>query len=221
MGGRVDIGGDETVIPYGWWKFDEGSGTTAHDSEGDNDGTIYGATWTTGQLDGALDFDGVNDYVSLSGQLPDMNSLTISAWVYYTGTNIGVIFMDATCDGGNDLVFDMKGDSIGIRADKSGASLSYEGGWAVGGLNLANSWHHLVWSMSPVQSKIYVDGALVATKNVPGKNIGYHAANPTIGKWWDQCGSKNYFKGKIDNLMIFDRALSAGQVEQIYNESLE
>jgi len=198
------------------WRFDEVSGAMAYDSAGDNDGTVYGATWTTGQINGALNFDGVNDCVSLSSKLPDMSSLTISAWVYYTGTGVGVIFMDATCDGGNDLVFDMTGDSIGIRADKSGSPLNYEGGGAVSGLNLANSWHHLVWSMSPTQSNVYVDGELVATKNVLGKNTGYHAANPKIGKWWDQCNNKNYFKGKIDALMIFDRALSVEEVEQIY-----
>ena len=47
-----------------YWKFDEGSGTTAGDSSGhDYDGTIYGASWTTGYSGYALDFDGVNDYI--------------------------------------------------------------------------------------------------------------------------------------------------------------
>jgi hypothetical protein len=50
----------------GWWTFDEGSGTTAYDSAGSNDGTIYGAQWTSGQIGGALSFDGVDDYVDLS-----------------------------------------------------------------------------------------------------------------------------------------------------------
>jgi hypothetical protein len=67
------------------WKFDEGSGGTAYDSAGDNDGTIYGATWTTGQIDGALDFDGSNDYVDVadSASLSFTNpGLTITARVY-------------------------------------------------------------------------------------------------------------------------------------------
>jgi hypothetical protein len=41
---------DPNLDLVSWWKFDEGSGTTAYDSAGDNDGTIYGATWTTGQI---------------------------------------------------------------------------------------------------------------------------------------------------------------------------
>ncbi len=48
------------------WTFDEGSGTTAYDSAGSNDGTIYGAQWTSGQIGGALSFDGYGDYVDLS-----------------------------------------------------------------------------------------------------------------------------------------------------------
>jgi len=69
----------------GSWHFDEGSGTTAYDTSGnDNDGTINGATWVDGKFGRALDFDGVDDYV----EIPDDSSLditeaiTIEAWVY-------------------------------------------------------------------------------------------------------------------------------------------
>ena len=49
-----------------WWQFDEGQGYTAYDSAATNDGTVHGATWTTGQMGGALDFDGANDYVNVA-----------------------------------------------------------------------------------------------------------------------------------------------------------
>ena len=55
--------------PVAHWKFDEGNGTTAYDSAGSNDGTVTGATWTTGQIGGALDFDGVNDYVKTANNI--------------------------------------------------------------------------------------------------------------------------------------------------------
>src|SRR2546423_591320 len=55
-----------------YWKFDEGSGTTAADSSGfANAGTVNGPTWTSGEIGGALNFDGVNDYVSV----PDASNL--------------------------------------------------------------------------------------------------------------------------------------------------
>jgi len=55
---------DDYVNAY--WKFDETSGSTAHDSSGHSyDGTVYSATWTTGIIGNALDFDGANSYIDL------------------------------------------------------------------------------------------------------------------------------------------------------------
>jgi hypothetical protein len=66
------------------WKLDEGSGSTTYDSVGDNDGTIYGATWTSGQIEGALSFDGVDDYVDIGDKASldfGMDDFTLSAWI--------------------------------------------------------------------------------------------------------------------------------------------
>jgi len=66
------------------WKFDEGTGAIAYDSAGSNDGVVYGAEWTDGVLDGALGFDGADDYVGVADDdslTPD-SALTISSWVY-------------------------------------------------------------------------------------------------------------------------------------------
>ena len=58
-----------------YWKLDESSGTTAYDSVDTNDGTLVnGPVWTTGAVDGALSFDGVNDYV----EIPHSNGLDIT-----------------------------------------------------------------------------------------------------------------------------------------------
>jgi len=56
---------EETLLAY--WKFDEGSGTTAGDSSGNgNDGTLVnGPTWVSGRHGMALSFDGVDDYVEI------------------------------------------------------------------------------------------------------------------------------------------------------------
>ena len=49
-----------------YWDFDEGTGSTAHDSENGYDGVINGATWTTGVSGNALSFDGTDDYVEVN-----------------------------------------------------------------------------------------------------------------------------------------------------------
>ena len=66
-----------------WWKFDEGSGTTAVDSSGNgNDGTLEGgAQWVAGQLEGAIQFNGSNARV-VAPHIPlDSQSFTITMWV--------------------------------------------------------------------------------------------------------------------------------------------
>ena len=74
--------GAATTGPIAHWKLDDGVGTTAIDSEGGHDGTLTnGPVWVAGQLDGALDFDGSNDLVSIPHhaiftQVP----MTVSAW---------------------------------------------------------------------------------------------------------------------------------------------
>ena len=55
---------DNGLLAY--WSFDEGSGNKAYDYSGHNyDGTIYGASWTSGQSSYALDFDGLDDYITM------------------------------------------------------------------------------------------------------------------------------------------------------------
>jgi hypothetical protein len=70
--------------PVGYWKLDEGSGTTASDSSGQgNHGALVDAAWVTGKLGKALDFPGNGSHVSVpnSSQLQLSSTLTIAAWV--------------------------------------------------------------------------------------------------------------------------------------------
>ncbi|KPL22057.1 MAG: hypothetical protein AMJ75_08800, partial [Phycisphaerae bacterium SM1_79] len=70
----------------GHWKFDDGSGNTAADSSGyGNDGTVCGTpTWqpSEGYIDGALEFDGINDYVTTDFALdPSRGAFSAFAWI--------------------------------------------------------------------------------------------------------------------------------------------
>ena len=68
------------------WKFNEGGGITASDSARNNPGTlINGPAWTTGIIDGALNFDGGDDYVSVpdSPSLDITEAITMEAWVRF------------------------------------------------------------------------------------------------------------------------------------------
>ena len=85
----------------GHWTFDEGSGNTAGDSSGnEKHGALVpvspdGPGWTTeGRLDGALEFDGVDDYVDFGDVLNDIDiqiPFTVSTWVKTSG---GIVIPD-------------------------------------------------------------------------------------------------------------------------------
>src|SRR3990167_3907279 len=75
------VGGVSPDGLLAYYIFYEGSGTTVMDSSGNNrNGTITGATWTTGKIGGALSFNGTSNYVSI----PSLNydEISVSAWFY-------------------------------------------------------------------------------------------------------------------------------------------
>lgn len=91
--GGVVVGRRSYTIPdsvLSRWQFNEGSGTTAADSEGDNDGAINGATYTTDSKEGshALSFDGNNDNVIVPDNLGEFGgTASIFLWAKTTDTN--------------------------------------------------------------------------------------------------------------------------------------
>jgi len=78
----VALTGTTKAELVGWWRFDEGSGTVAHDTSGNgNDGTFHGdPQWVSGFIGGALEFDGVDDYVE-TGDLDLTESFTLTFWM--------------------------------------------------------------------------------------------------------------------------------------------
>ncbi|MHC4113414.1 MAG: hypothetical protein ACYSUY_20265, partial [Planctomycetota bacterium] len=79
----VAEGADPSLV--GWWRFDEGSGTTAYDtSDYGNDGTLQnGPLWVNGYLATALQFDGVDDFVDVphAAILTVDTEVTVMAWI--------------------------------------------------------------------------------------------------------------------------------------------
>jgi hypothetical protein len=149
----------------GWWRFDEGTGSTAKDSsEYGNDGTVYGATWTDGKYNKALSLNGINNYVEIphSSSL-SMTDVTIEMWYYPQGR--GHLADKRSWDGANKGWF--------IRQDGNGI-ITFEqwngGGSAADALQATvftyNVWHHIVCVFkSGTYIKIYHNGVETASKN--------------------------------------------------------
>ena len=198
-----------------YWKFDEGSGTTAYDSADANDGTIYGATWTTGNVDDALSFDGVDDYVSVSDDpsLRISEKLTIEAWVNITDRSY---FREVVVKQGNYhfrihdgyLRFNFwNGQWLGAEDDTTRLD--------------TDTWYHIAFSFDTVNDimKFYVNGNNV--KNVThGWDMLTWDDPVTIGSASPLDPSRDWFNGIIDEVSIHNRILTPEEIQQHYENGL-
>jgi hypothetical protein len=198
------------------YKFDEGSGTIANDSSGNgNNGTISGATWATGKSGSGLSFDG-NDYVNKatpSAVLKPSLEVATAAWIKMSGTDTG----------GAEIV--SMGDSYAIRVQTNGnIQFFYYNGttWKsiiTTGVNVRDgAWHHIVGQKTSTALQIYVDGISKASTPNTGTIAYTQGTGLFIGKHGNG-GTIYDFVGSIDDVRIYNRALSNQEVLDLYNNT--
>jgi parallel beta-helix repeat protein len=209
--------------PVAHWKFDEGTGPTAYDSAGTNDGTVYGAQWTAGILEWALEFDGVDDYVRVNDDpsLDGMNALALTAWVKTAGSDssTGVVHKYFHFDGDN------WHDSFFLSVLNDG---KVNVGYSLGNTQVIkissttvddNSWHHIGAVYTGLKGSIYIDGNEVPLSRDdpdPGGAINDSNEDLFVG-CANVVGSLDaFFDGTIDDVRIYDRALSADEIGELY-----
>jgi len=217
----------EYLGPICYWKFDEGSGMIAHDSAGDNDGVVYGAQWTTGLIGGALDFDGIDDYV----EIPDDDSLTpnaeitIAYWVYKTGSGHAGVYKYAQCVTEPASPGSSRAYSLQVVGDSDTAFLRVFSDWNTyddlegDTIVSKNEWHHIAGTFDSGNAAVYVDGQLDGSTAMSVTSIMNDVQPLTIGAFWSYCGVDSLaatLRGKIDDVRIYDRGLSAGEIERLY-----
>ena len=210
-------------VPVSYWKFDEGEGTTAYDSVGNNDGILTNmdpTNWVVGKIGGALDFDGVDDFVDVGDPLDDSldfgtsTDFTISIWFETSSANEQMIVnkrTSGTYDAGYEVY--MNGGKIYAKIADGSSSVSES---TTQTFNDGINWHHLVvvYDRDDVMT-IYVDGLNKASKSISGILDVNTGQAFTIGAR-NEAGQYAYFNGKIDDVMIFDRALSPGEIEKLF-----
>jgi hypothetical protein len=212
------------------WKFDEGSGSTAYDSVGNNDGTISGATWTSGQINGAMDFDGSSDYVNIGqpASLANMGSGTIMMLFNPNTTIDGTLSNWISLFQKNDSETALEGDTfvafspsgylkldINNDSDTQFQIFSDENYWPAG------VWQHVVasWDNSTDAIRMYINGAEQSDTldSFTGLAMGV-ARDIVIGGNSEK--NAYWFDGLIDEVAVFDKALSIAEVEQVYSSGI-
>jgi len=83
-----------------------------------------------------------------------------------------------------------------------------------------NSWKHLTIVINQSQVKLFINAQLVSTLNVGGSNIGFHAMNPVFGKITDGAYSIQFLSGSLDDIGIWNRALTQQEITNLYNSNI-
>ena len=212
----------------GWWKFDDGSGTAAVDSSGNNyTATLFsGITWTAGNIGDAITANGTNQYgMTPSINLSGTNAVTVAMWLKRTYTTSGGhTLLEASSNYNNSTT------GFGLFPDDSschGIQASVHGnvGYSVNCYSQPSSgvWHHLAVVYDKSQSggnvvAVYIDGVLqTATQNLnTTTNTNDFGANPIY--LFSRGGTQEFSAGSMDDLRLYNHALSASEIQQIYNQ---
>ncbi len=196
-----------------YWQFNENGGNTAYDTDGNSDGTITGANWTTGINKSALDFDGTTGNV----EIPSNNTLNIA------GDKMSISLWFKKSSENDDGTFIFCRTKYILRIDNHGkiTFAVYTPGWKSVTIPwkkriIDTDWHHLVATYNGKSLKIYVDTELYAEKKASGK-LKLSSSPVYIGSE----NPINYFDGSIDEVSLYTKALSKTEIEEIFANTPE
>jgi glucose/arabinose dehydrogenase/PKD repeat protein len=200
--------------PVAAFAFDEGSGSSVADaSGGGNNGSLTGTTWATnGKYGKALNFNGSSSRVTIADapSLHLANAMTLEAWVYPTVVNSG--WRDILYKGNDNYYLSATTTSSSRPAGGGIIGGSYSEVFGTAALP-ANSWAHLAVTYDGAALRLYVNGTQVSTTAKTGGIA--TSTNPlTIGS--DPIYGQ-YFQGMIDDIRVYDSALTGSQIQTDMN----
>ena len=201
---------DEGLVAY--WSFDEGGGDTAYDYSGNsNDGTIYDAAWVTGVSGAALEFDGENAYVEVpyDAVLDDYPPISVACWVKIPdlSTEHIIILNKGNCwapviNSSRQFWVDMPG-------------LTPQQVFSPNALPV-NTWQHLALVYDGSQVRLYENGSESVSEAVTGV-LAADTHPLMIGANSPDPYTSYIFRGLIDEVRIYDRALSEEEIQELYS----
>ena len=213
----------DNLVAY--WSFDDQDNPGFDEIDNGSPLQSYGATWTSnGHIGGAMSFDGVNDYMETSTEFTVNTGepRTVSAWVYLRSTGVGrgiVMLPDYSYPNGQVTPLSASlinhSDSLSI----SGVFAFYNGPLgadvAQSGANRIqlNRWYHLAGVVENNTVRLYVDGSTAGTiVDNPGNANATVTSKFLLGVHYF-VGNWDYLNGLIDEVRIYNRALSQAEIE--------
>lgn len=208
--------GSSTSGLVGWWKLDESSGLTAVDSSGNgNNGTLVnmvGDEWINGIMDGALELDGINDYVDTDYKT-DLPVWTICVWVTSPAapaagtaeTQAGPIDRETNYK----IIWD-----YGIPAWQGSAGVRVGHFWYIASFGTleADKWYHLAATYDGETLSAYKDGVLITSNTDPSGEPDSETSTLKFGR---SAILEKYFTGTIDDARVYNRVLGLTEIAQL------
>ncbi len=197
------------------WHLDENTGTAAYDAAPNRyDGAINGTVWTAGKVNSALNFNGItSDYVSVpKGALNNLTDLSIVFWVRTPqfDANTGIISGANASQANELLLFNPDSLTVYLKGSSWNSGVKFNNG----------NWHHVAVIRNAANNEvsIYMDGALQnSTTTLPAGAISIDAGGLFIGQNQSSVGNlQQSFKGSLDEIAVFNTALSADQVVELH-----
>jgi hypothetical protein len=219
--GEVSALCSEAAYLVAYWKLDETSGDTAHDtSSNGNNGTLHNmeySDWVTGHVGGALKFNGSDEYVRVydDSTFDIADKITLAAWINPDNASSWKTIASKfghTPQCRTDLYWFLNNNKIG-------ASLAgpYSSNWTPDVSISTGTWTHVALIYDGTVMKMYKNGVCEATTPAsgalmlaqPNSNESFYLGRNSE---WGQ-----YYDGKIDDVHIYNCALTDGQAVVLYN----
>ncbi len=201
------------------YAFEEGAGNVAGDASGNgNGGVIREAQWTAnGRFGHALDFDGVNDWITIqdAAALDIQTAITIEAWVN-----------PRALSGWNTIVLKEGNDRLAYSLYANDWYPRPAGYVNVGGTDRAvigrsrlplNTWTHVAMTYSGTMMRLYINGDEVGRRALTGKIL---ASNGPLRIGGNSIWNEEDFDGLIDEVRIYGRELSASEIARDMNSAI-
>ena len=208
----------------GLWSFDGKditngriNDTSGQSNHGNTSGIASSTFYAQGKIGQAANFDGVNDYVSISGGggLNAASTGSISMWVKWNGTQVGTAVLGRQSNGqwsDSRIYLDTTNPNTAhVQWVGRGGDAALPGSRIVGD----GIWRHIVITFAPGSQKSYFDGALDVSDTQSTVLHDNSAIALSIGAWIGD--GNNYSKTTIDEVRVYNRALSASEVKRLYN----
>lgn len=224
----INTNSDYVNITNGLIAYYPFKGNTNDQSGNGNNLTNYGATLSTdrfGNIDNAYEFNGSNNYLIVSNSNHPTKNVTVtySVWIYYSG-NLNVGQHASVVDVGNaGDSYPSKRSALLIWKNTTSNDLftycEQSNDFAFKDYNINNNqWIHVLIIKTSTNIILYINGSFIESGSIKS-NQNVTSTKISIGGNGNlQHANGEYFRGKIDDIRIYNRALSDNEISQLYNE---